>query len=219
MSLTPDDLAAAGYAVTGRDLAVPSVAHFVRPAPALMSRLLTLYEAVVQIAKSAPYKLARPEVARALEQSLVHAMVRCLTEHRSVEMGSGGCRHLTVIARFEEVLAANADRPIHLAEICAATGVPERTLRVCCHDYLGMGPVRYLWLRRMHLAHRALVLAAPPTTVTEIATSYGFWELGRFSVAHRQLFGETPLVSLRRPPAGRWPSQNRPFSLPSSESA
>ena len=52
----------------------------------------------------------------------------------------------------------------------------------------------------MHLARRALVQAVPgTTTVTEIATANGFWELGRFAVEYRALFGEAPSVSLRRP--------------------
>jgi AraC-like DNA-binding protein len=54
-------------------------------------------------------------------------------------------------------------------------------------------------MRRMHLARRAL-RAADPTVTTQIATDYGFWELGRFSVGYRSLFGESPSASLRRPP-------------------
>jgi AraC-like DNA-binding protein len=64
-----------------------------------------------------------------------------------------------------------------------------------------MSPMRYLWLRQMHFARRALRMADPAaTTVTDIATSYGFWELGRFSVAYRSLFGESPSAAIRRPP-------------------
>jgi transcriptional regulator GlxA family with amidase domain len=105
-----------------------------------------------------------------------------------------------LITRLEELLSANRDRPLHMPEICAATGVSERTLRQFCHKHLGMAPVRYLWLRRMQFARAALMRADPATaTVTEIATSHGFWELGRFSVAYRTLFGESPSASLRRP--------------------
>jgi len=82
-----------------------------------------------------------------------------------------------------------------------------------------MGPKRYLLLRRMHLARRALLMADPATaTVTEIITNFGFWELGRFSVAYRSLFGESPSASLSRPRDDPRPKKNpaSPWQLPES---
>jgi transcriptional regulator GlxA family with amidase domain len=109
--------------------------------------------------------------------------------------------HSEVIARFEEFLETRRYEPVYLAEICTAIGVSERTLRSCCQQYLGMAPIHYLWLRRMHLARNSL-LSADSTlkTVTEIATAHGFWELGRFSVEYRTLFGESPSATLKRAP-------------------
>jgi AraC-like DNA-binding protein len=57
---------------------------------------------------------------------------------------------------------------------------------------------KYVMLRRMRAVRRALQEADPELTqVTDIATEYGFWELGRFAVKYRLVFGETPSPTLR----------------------
>jgi AraC-like DNA-binding protein len=217
MSLAPAALAAAGRALTGQDLHVPLVTRIVRPAPKLMMRLLGLHEEAGHLAKTAPEVLSHPEVARSLEQALICAMIRCWTEGMSVEPSLRVRSHSAVMARLEEFLVENHDQPAYLAEICAATGVSERTLRVCCQEHLGVGPVRYLWLRRMHLARRALMRADPgAVTVTEVASDYGFGELGRFSVQYRALFGESPSASLHRTANGRRQEENHPLRLRAS---
>jgi len=219
MSLTPEDLAEAGRVINGRELAVPSVTHLIRPAPSVMQRLLSLHESAARLAKTAPDRLAHTEVARSFEQAMIHAMVRCLAD-RPVDRRAATRQHGVIIERLANLVQVNHDRPLYLAEICAATGASESTLRRCCQEHLGMGPVRYLWLRRMSLARTALLQADPTTaTVTGIATGHGFWELGRFSVGYRALFGETPSASLRRPPDGRCTGANRPFDLPVTDFA
>jgi len=198
MSMTTGDFDAACKAITGREFSEILHKHIVRPGAALMSRLLKLHDLIGQMARVTPDVLEIPGVLRSLEQELIRMMVRCLTESAPIILGA--LRHDTIVARLEEYLEANPDRPLHLMEVCAAIGVAERTLRNACNEHLGMGPIRYLTLRRMHLVRRALMRAAPSaTTVTRIVTHHGFWELGRFSVAYRSLFGETPSVTLHRP--------------------
>jgi AraC-like DNA-binding protein len=202
MSLAIDDLAAAGLALTGRELEPPPLTYLARPAPAQLGRLRALHGLACTLAKTDPEALRRPQTAKAIEQDLIQAMVSCLADHPNDAKRDGGS-HGRVMARFEDFLAARQLEPVYLAEICAAIGASERTLRTCCQERLGMGPIRYLWLRRMNLAHRALVNADPALrTVTEIVTEHGFWELGRFSVEYRALFGESPSTSLRRPADG-----------------
>jgi AraC-like DNA-binding protein len=220
MSLAPEDLAAAGRHLAGRELHAPCDAYITRPTQESFVRLRSLHNAAGLLAGKYPNILTHPETARALENALVHAMVTCLTEHAPVPDTFGSRCHLTVIARFARLLDAEPKKPLYLAEICAATGVSERTLRLCCHEHLGMGPVRYLWLRRMHLARAALMKGDPKTTsVTTAAVDHGFWELGRFAVAYRSLFGESPSATLKRVSAAPPASHDSPFALGSAVSA
>ena len=134
-----------------------------------------------------------------MEQALVEAMVFCLADGQCHDARNVQRSRARVMRRVEEMLMANPDEPLYMAELAAQVGMSYWTLRDCCLEFLGMSPKRYLWLRRMHLARRALQRAdAERTTVTEIASDYGFWELGRFSVAYRSLFGESPSTALRR---------------------
>jgi AraC-like DNA-binding protein len=216
MSLTTEDFDTACKAILGHECSGLPLKHLVRPDAALMFRLVSLHETVGQMAKNAPEVLALPEVARSLEQQLVHVMVRCLDDGEALGMTAGGRRHDAIVARFEEFLEAHPDTPLYLTEICAAIAVSERTLRVACEEHLGMGPIRYLSLRRMHLVRRALLEAdCSMATVTRLATDHGFWELGRFAVAYRKLFGESPSESLRRPAGHLRVFFDRPSSLAS----
>ena len=62
----------------------------------------------------------------------------------------------------------------------------------------GISPVRYLKLRRLHQVRRALRRAdGESNTVQSVAQSTGIWHLGRFAVEYRELFGESPLETLR----------------------
>ena len=126
--------------------------------------------------------------------------LECQADGVDVQTKTGRSRHNAIIARFLEFSTAHPNRPLCLTEICAAIRVADRTLREACEEHLGMGPIRYLTLRRMHLVRDALLRAeASNTTVTRIAMDHGFCELGRFSVAYRSLFCESPSETLRRP--------------------
>jgi AraC-like DNA-binding protein len=220
MSIAPDVLAGVSCTLSGRELTMPGKTRSARPNPTDLSRLRSLHAAAGTLAKVTPDVFANQEVARALEHSLLHAMIACLTDADEIEMTSGCQTHLAIVTRLEEFLIANPDRSLYLAEMCSATGATERTLRVSCNEHLGMGPIHYLLLRRLHLVRRALLQSDPDiVSVTEIAMNHGFWELGRFSVAYRRLFGETPSASLRRAAIEVRKPGRGSLSLPDSEIA
>jgi len=200
MSLPVEAMVTAGAAIAGCDLMPPLDALTVIAPEAATARLQRLHEAAEHLADDSPEVIANPEAARGLEQSLLHALVDCLgTGHVHADTASQR-RHATIMRRFRVVLEQNADSALYVPELCAAIGVSDRTLRTCCQEALGVSPLRYLWLRRMHLVRRALTVADPAAaTVTATAAAYGFWEFGRFAVTYRALFGESPSATLRRP--------------------
>jgi AraC-like DNA-binding protein len=201
MSLPVEGMAIVGAAMAGCDLTPPRDTLTVIPAPGAMARLQRLHAAAGRLAVEAPEIIADPEAARGLEQALIEAMIGCLGNGAVGEDSAAQRRHELILRRFRQVVEEHSGQSLYLSEICAAIGVSERTLRLCCQEHLGMGPKRYLVLRRMQLARRALRESAPSAAaVTEIATRYGFWHFGRFAGAYRSLFGEMPSATLHRPP-------------------
>ncbi|MBV8936948.1 MAG: helix-turn-helix transcriptional regulator, partial [Alphaproteobacteria bacterium] len=159
MSMLAQDFAFYGQTLLGKELRAPETNQVVRPSAAAMSRLRSLHKAAGDLAVTAPDLLNHPEVSKAIEQELIHAMVGCLTESMPAGSERNRSQSMAVMRRFARVLEEGEDSPFYLAEICAAVGVSERSLRLHCAEHLGMSPHRYLWLRRMNLARRSLVVA------------------------------------------------------------
>jgi transcriptional regulator GlxA family with amidase domain len=161
-------------------------------------QLLRLLAKACRLAESKPKMIAHPEVARAIEQDLLHVLVNCLISNDALKYSAPNRHHADIIARFEDVLAAHPERYLQISELCAAVGVPERTLRMCCAEFLGMSPNRYLRLRRLNMVRAVLRRTdSPPTSVEEAARCYGFSELGRFAAIYRTMFGEMPSATLQ----------------------
>jgi AraC-like DNA-binding protein len=105
-----------------------------------------------------------------------------------------------MMVRFEEALAGDFRRSAHVSDVRAAIGVSERTLRMCSSKVLGIGPGRYLRLRRLNLARAKLRRAdGGQVSVADVANRFGFSELGRFAATYRIAFGKTPSTTLWRP--------------------
>lgn len=199
MALPEDDFAEAGSTLVGRDIMACTPSLVARVAPSSLARLQSLYAAAVRAAESAPEIIAHPAAARALETTLIEAMLECLAQGDMRYDSASRRRHATIIGRLGQLEEANRGRPLFLADVCRSLRVSQRSLHQICQEYLGVGPKRYLLLRRLRLAYRELETASrSETTVTEVATKYGFWELGRFAVAYRETFGESPSATLAR---------------------
>jgi transcriptional regulator GlxA family with amidase domain len=108
---------------------------------------------------------------------------------------SNACTDL--VEQAERLALAHLDEPLHISTLCRTLEVSERALRKAFHKIHGLPPCRRLRMLRLKETRRALLAAdGKLTTVTEIATCFGFLELGRFSVEYRRVFGESPSQTL-----------------------
>jgi AraC family ethanolamine operon transcriptional activator len=106
--------------------------------------------------------------------------------------------HQELVEQAEAYLRAHIDTRVPLARLSRHLGLSERGLRNAFYDVRGLSPTRSMLAQRLEGARRALSQASGrPTTVTGVATDFGFYELGRFAAAYRQAFGEAPSETLR----------------------
>jgi len=98
----------------------------------------------------------------------------------------------------EDYLCARLDQPVSRAELAEASSASIRTLSRGFMRRHGKGPMQFLKARRLDAAYRDLLGANPESTsVTEVALRYGFNHLGKFASDYRQVFRESPSVTLR----------------------
>jgi len=179
----------------------PYSCRILQPSEGTLNQLKILNDRANRMAAQAPDLFAQPQMARALGRSLAEAITACLLSSTRLENAFRRFSHKVIMDRFTHFFEDNPDMALNMQELCHTIGVPQRTLQLCCQEFLGMSPGRYLRLRRFHLARQALCSSNPAdTSVTDIATHYGFWEFGRFAAQYRSLFGELPSATLKRAP-------------------
>jgi AraC family ethanolamine operon transcriptional activator len=102
-----------------------------------------------------------------------------------------------LVRQAEGWLEAEPHRVPRIQELSRNLNVSPRQLYRSFHAEVGISPAKYLQRYRLTRARFELLAADPAeTTVTSVALFWGFWELGRFAVEFRKLFGESPSKTL-----------------------
>ena len=96
------------------------------------------------------------------------------------------------IADAVAFIDAHCEQALTVRALCAATGLPARTLSRGFRERFGIGPKAYINRVRLCRARRALVHTGPGTSIADVANEQGFWHLGQFARDYRRLFGELP---------------------------
>jgi AraC-like DNA-binding protein len=197
----PNDARTAAGDTVGRSPGVERATVRVTGAdPQTAIRFRAVLRDVLTAAAACPQFESSP-AARGAAVELMEIACSVLGQRCAVEPhAAGGARipRESIVRRCHELLQHRNGWPVHVAELAAAAGVSQRTLRSVFHEYFGVGPLRYVQLGQLHQVHRALRAAEPDTaSVGAILIGNGVRELGRFAGHYRRQFGETPSATLR----------------------
>lgn len=168
-------------------------------ADAAAVRHLVALVATPAVAKGA---VAMPRHEIAMRAELLDAVLSVLQSLQPLDLVEARGRPRIdapkILEQVARLVDERMDQPIHVADICAQTGISATSLQKIVHSLLGMSFHQYLTLRRLHAIHGALREADPSESVTSICSRYGVWDFGRLAGKYRSLFGALPSQQLRR---------------------
>jgi hypothetical protein len=108
VSLPIEDIVPVGATMGGFDLTPPRDTQSVTPLPAAMARLQRLHAAAAHLAEESPEIIANPDAAWGMEQTLIGAMVSCLSTGETREDSVAQRQHELIMRRFHRVLEGEA---------------------------------------------------------------------------------------------------------------
>jgi AraC-like DNA-binding protein len=145
--------------------------------------------------------LARaPLIARPLVEALVHGLLLATDHsHRAALAEPAVPGPAPAVRAAVELIHAQPEEPWTTAGLAGRCFVSVRSLQEGFKRQLGTSPMSYLRAVRLRHAHQELREADPArTTVTSVATRWGFANLGKFAAAHQAAYGEKPRETLYR---------------------
>lgn len=173
--------------------------QLLKPPPHVTRRFASLVRRFLSAAEARPQLIESPAAVDSFQNELLSA-TRDLFKRNQRSTSRHFVRWHGQTKSIVEHAMSHPERLMSVSDLALQYGVPERTLRTAFQRCYGLSPVEFLRLVRLHQARERLRSSCPDqTTVTQIAFSLGFWDVGRFAGVYRRLFRERPSETLRKP--------------------
>jgi AraC family ethanolamine operon transcriptional activator len=160
--------------------------------------LASLLESALATLDATPAVLGHRQAQDNLRESLLNRILGTLAPDCAGGRPHAHAGRQQLVARAKDYIREHLDQTLTVADLCKALNVSRRTLQYSFEEVLDLNPVRYLLALRLNGARRDLKSADPSSaSVQDIAASWGFWHLSRFSHYYKGMFGELPSETLR----------------------
>lgn len=189
-----------GYSLAARRM--QTTPNRIQCLPLTNQRLIGHFEKIFSNLSELAQTLEHPSSRVELEALVADLLLDALSTGESDDLRA--CPpHKRVVDKARAYVLENTDSQPTIDDICRHVGVSRRKLQNCFHETLGCSPVQFLRVMRLNGVRQALQKAAHTgsASIGDVAAHWGFWHLSRFAGDYRDLFGELPSETLRRPRA------------------
>jgi AraC-like DNA-binding protein len=140
-----------------------------------------------------------PFLLEEFEQALIVAFLQTIPNSSSNLLRQGASKGDNAhVRRVEEYIDTHWQKSLSAEHLADVTGLGMRTIFATFKRHRGYGPLAYLKKIRLENAKQLLQHPFEITTVTNVALTCGFSNLGHFANDYRNAFGESPSTTLRR---------------------
>jgi AraC family transcriptional regulator, ethanolamine operon transcriptional activator len=172
---------------------LPAACALVMPCDDSAAQFLTsAIEAVQDACQDNGLSQACAELAARIDDNCRRLLTGCRAPGCGANGMNGTSARTAIVARARSVIAAKCQEPISVLDLARTLDISTRTLEYSFQEILNTTPASYIKIVRLHEARRAIRACEPGRTVTDIASTWGFWHFGRFASDYRKLFGELP---------------------------
>ncbi|QDG76632.1 AraC family transcriptional regulator [Labrenzia sp. PHM005] len=135
---------------------------------------------------------------RHIEEGLVMALLEIQENTVSPLLSRPECRAApAILKRAVTMIHDRLREDISLLDLSRHAGTTPRNLQLIFKRELDRTPVQYLQDCRLNLARHLLLAGNGHLPISEVAELSGHRHLGRFSVAYKKRFGESPRITAR----------------------
>ena len=171
--------------------------------PSSAARLREVMQSIFDTIEADPARLAAAAVREQVRDDVIDALATAAWD--GVVQATPAARHVNqraIVQRATAHVLAHRDEPVSVERLCEHANVSRRSLQYAFEHTLGISPLEYLRVARLHGVRREL--KSTPRSVAsiqDIAARWGFWHLGHFVTEYKQMFGELPSQTLRGKPS------------------
>ena len=137
------------------------------------------------------------KIIRQIEDEVTKAVVKTLQSQEVNTPHFTGSEQKAM--KIREQIFHHMDSSVSVEKLALEHNVSEKSLQTAFKSLFGFTPTRFIRLMKLNLVnHELLKSKSSEVTVLRVARKWGFRHMGRFSAYYREIFLETPSVTLKK---------------------